>query len=65
MSKPEPGISYNEGKQRLLRMREYHEKGAVKDRGRAQNLAKSYINSVRLREGERGVKELIREVNSR
>ena len=59
------GMSYEEGKARLKRMREFHEKGAIKDHGRAKNLTQSFINSVRIREGERAVKELMREVNSR
>jgi hypothetical protein len=59
------GMSYEEGKTRLKRMKEYQEKGAVRDQGRAKNLTKSYVNSVALREGHQAARELMREINSR
>ena len=56
------GMSYSEARERVMRITKESKHGNVQMK---QNLVGSILNQARIREGDRAVREIVREASSR
>jgi hypothetical protein len=56
------GMSYGEGRERIMRIAKEQKHGDIRLK---QNLCGSILNQVKLREGDRAAREIVREASSR